>query len=409
MRALQARNAERWKTIGYEPPEDLLPLVRAASQGCIQPGHRPAAQQTSRAKPESNLAVVDEAAELSPAPVTKSDAESYDLPPQLRFGQLRPSLTRGPVRRLLATGDLDQIEDRDLPRVRIKLRTLLEKCSDRLWIDESRYVNDLLTLVNQGVKPHRSLGFHREDPAADVDTLKDQRADLVQEQADRTEKLYTELNAAVDKIDEAYRADAAKLDHRYQDPDSLKKFNKPSRELIEARLVTKRLLKQNRIEEATKQTAKVAALERADADRMTELAREKYLADDRKLKEEYANRREITVLRYKMLIETRHREMQTQITAIDNAIAKLGGQQQAKTSVTSRGQSSGRQSSRSYRPEEGIGSVKSGIPFSPPKLLNRDNDIRILDQMTEEILDGQSPRKAGQASIIRTTLRKGAP
>jgi hypothetical protein len=71
----------------------------------------------------------------------------------------------------------------------------------------------------------------------------------------------------------------------------LQTLAKPSRELLELRTITQRLLMQNRPAEADRYSMKIASLEREESRKCSESIQRRYEAEGRTLKETFATRK----------------------------------------------------------------------------------------------------------------------
>jgi hypothetical protein len=328
--------------------------------------------------------------------------EIYELPSGYRFAELSKDLTGEPVRRLLSTGNLSLLSPRELRDARKMLRRLQSECADRIWVEESSYVNDLLSFVNRTESPKRAVGFQRSDPDQDIYQLKEKRAGLVNSHEISNEEDYAQLTKELAVLDNCYRQQAERLDEKYQNPEFIKKFAKPSKDLIDARCIAKHLLKQNRIEEAARQAEFVAQMERSAGALTNEKVSQRYYAEDRRLKEEFATKRQMLILKAKTAIDEKQRAFEVNLESIDRAIAKLERQIQAKS--VSRSQASSISPSQARRQESGRqsradDSVSSRLALSPPAPINRGKDATILNKMTEDILAGQSRRSTAKKRL----------
>lgn len=465
VKELKAKNERRWKNIGYEPPEDLIPLVRAASQAMmtrdvegsnslapansqknlptvgpmsmtLQPNTLPIMEvdeEAPKAKPAQKGGVrrsgsfgmplgqkmkgQEMMAEVLGTPASKGDltevvdeeedGDNNGFPPHSRLAKLPPELTGPPVRRLLVTGIVDY--DEDLPAIRDRLLVLIEECSDRLWIDETEHLNELLALVSESKQYTRVLGFKgRKDPLKDIETLEELKKKEIKARDEKIKEVEEEMRAAVELIDKEYMEAAQKLDQKYQDPETLSKFAKPSKDLLEMRLVTKRLLKQNRIKEAKRHTVALRKLEAAEEERVTKLVREKYYDDDLKMKEAFAKRRDVIMEKYRQRMREAEKQCNINIQTIERQIKKLEMDVDFQTPVEER-KRDWQRTDKLHREREisrwstAAPSLAGDVPGSfaengtlaiaAPKMLQRGNDIDILDQMTEEIRAGRSPTR----------------
>lgn len=467
VKELKAKNETRWKNMGYEPPEDLIPLVRAASQAMmtkdvegsgslapansqnnlptvgklskpIQPNATPIMEvdeerpEKGQSKPAQKggvkrsgsfgmplgqkLKSKELMAEVlgtnsSPRDATEIMAEEEDgdmqFPPHSHLSELDPELTGPPVRRLLVTGIVDY--DEDLPTIRERLGILIEECSDHLWIDETEYLNELLALVNETKREQRVLGFKaRKNPLKDIETLHEQKKKEMEARDEKIRGIEEEMKGAIDLVDKEYLETAKSLDEKYQDPETLRRFAKPSKELLEMRVVTKRLLKQNRIKEAKKHTIALRKLEAEEEQRVSKMVREKYYDEDLKMKEAFAKRRDVIMEKYRQRMKEAEKECAVNIQTIERQIKKLEIEVEYQIPADQR-KDTWKRTDTVHREREmsrrttAAPSVVSDAPHSfadngtlaieAPKILQRGNDLDILNQMTEEIHAGRSPTR----------------
>jgi hypothetical protein len=211
---LYRSNSRRWQEMGYEPPS-LPSLVSAASK-----------------------ADFPTILEISPPPI-----EECPLPQRLE--SVAASLSRD-TRALLAGGDASGVDPRERGRVRGELRTVLDECVRRVWVDESESVSALIAQVGTTTQPSRLLGFRRDDPEGDIGALLDERSQTVDEQSEQLRQLRELLADALEVVNAQYCEEADALDESFRDPEFRQRFAKPSHELLELRTVAQRLLRQNK-------------------------------------------------------------------------------------------------------------------------------------------------------------------
>jgi hypothetical protein len=394
VKRLQSQNRERWEAMGYAPPQDLIPLVRAASHGNFQRGPT----RTAQTQWAPSLAAVSEEPELF-----ETASKAVDLPIGYRFSQLHEKLTVAPVRAVLASGDVESISPYDWPTVRAMLRALQIEVSARVWVEESAYVNDLLALVNHTDRPERVLGFQRDNPDQDLCKLLAKRDGLIEQQKQAELDREFELADTLSILKVNFQKQLEDLAGKFRDPETIKKFDRPNSELIDARFTAQAMLRQNMIEEAAKQAKAVAQLEQRATDRTNRVMRRQFELEQTKLREGYKAKKKQIIEKDETVAEATHNRYQALIDSTNHAVEKLRGQIQGK--ATSRASQSGhgakrhseRQSVISRRIDNG---TAQGLNLSPPAKIAREGDLKVLNQMTGEFVDGAS-RPSSRASPRR--------
>ena len=467
---LKAKNTNRWKQMGYEPPEDLIPLARAASQAIMM--NNLSKMNATVAHSQGNLMSIQEVPEqknMSPIVpneevvdgkrksglkrsnsfgmklgeaqnksvemmheilgynptvkememqaidenvdenendqivdnteiqrVEENEEEEISELPFGRLADLDPEFI-GVAYQTILTGNVNF--DDTLKQVRQRLRAVAEVCADRLWLEETAYINQLLEIANQTPALVRKLGFRRADAASDIMAIEEAK----KKEEERFDALIMDLNrrlqGALDDVNKEYKEAADKLDNKYQNPLTLIKFAKPSKELLNMRYRAKRLLKQNQIEQASILTAQIKELEIQEEKIAAANIREKYHSEDRKLKEEYASKRSQVIQRFDAEVQKIKCEKENNLRVYDNMIYKINCQINEDVPYKKSKQTNENNDGKPDFLEIGQLSVK------PPKKLQRENDILILDGMTEEIINnvGGTPRFDIE-KIFRRTL-----
>jgi hypothetical protein len=232
---------------------------------------------------------------------------------------------------------------------------------------------------------------------------------------DRHEQALTEIRQkladALSSLDSEYTTAAADLDAKYQKSETLQRFAKPSRELLELRTIAQRLLKQNRGSEVAKYSARIALLEQAESQKCADTIQRRYEWEDRNLKETFAARREVLCKKFAVTMEEAERKAVAEVALVDKRIAKLQGQLEPEAATTARGKErsaapSSRSQSRRGR-ESGVFATTGKLRLAPPKPIRRENDLDEIGQMTIENLNHGSPRSARVDALLRATIRVG--
>lgn len=517
---LKSKNLKRWREIGYEPPEDLIPLVRAASQSGMMIGTQLSSfpvnslyssnsqnniylggnskkissnennnnGQSNFLEPiiEDNVEEVDKkdsnispirkmkrsssfgmklgetgstndiikailgmSQQISEIPYEEEEEETEqqiqeesnlhqsvvdnkkpEKEPQALFNdndeelvlfghlnEINQELTDPPVYRILATGEVDLREDTEL--IRQRLKSIVDICADHLWVEETAYVNEILLLINrsirENIKPARSgRGFVHDDPNAVIENLKEQLRKVEAETQEKIDKETLKKDNVLKDLDDEYMKEANLLDQKYQDPDTLKKFAKPSKDLMNLRASAKKLLKQNRIEEVPKITSRIRQLELEEQSKINANIREKYHSEDRALKERIASCRKIAIQRYEYRLKCIGSERLEKVTAIQKRIQNLENEIQEEEDIKRWKLNNAKNNTNSFdNKNNNVADQKSNqhsdfietgaLTLTPPKRLRRDADEAILNEMTKEMI--QKGSKANEINI-NTVMKK---
>lgn len=380
----------------------------------------------------------------------KADAE----PTRLfgRLSELDEDITGGIVYQPLLTGIISLTND--LSEIKRKLRVIADICIEYLWIDETAYLNELIEAANyflgnnannqnnennESFAPNnynnsnfRKTGFRRQNPKEEIEKIYNKMDEDFKTNFDKEiEKLNNRRIEELNKIDEEYSIESAKLDEKYQDPSflSLLPFSKPSKELLDMRYKATRLLKQNRINEATELTNKIKQKEKTEANENSIKLREKYYADDRRLKEQFAVKRHNAELKFKLEESRINNRKRKQTEMYENTISKLKRQIDRDDEYLEQNQTKNQNektlndndpngnnfnnlaNTRMVKPRTYTTNNIDNSPFlkygqiepKAPKMLNRSSDIMILEKMTEELLNNaaSSPRKSNINKIFK--------
>lgn len=298
---------------------------------------------------------------------------SIDDEPRELFGNLAKIVTEEsgtPIHQLLASGNTNCISPNDLDTVIARVTEYRDTCIDRIWIDETSYLNMVLNELasfNKTVPQNET-----EEGMSEIEIAKAK----AEKSAEKYKKLIAseklKLKAALQLLDDEYRTAAAALDQKYQSDELIQKYNKPSRELLEMRQACKRLLRSERIEDARRMTARIQEQEKKEAKEMTSKLRHKYHDADRRLKERFAVRRELIERRSACQIQMleHHRKEagkkhKARIAELENSVMDVLGDPEATAEAP------------------------APLNVRPPKLISRDNDTRVIEVMSQEIARGK--------------------
>jgi hypothetical protein len=391
IRRLFDGNWTRWREMGYEPPS-WQSFERAASLDDVH------VKSPATAGHPRSLTDTDETAGLfevipedasSPAPV----AEPAEAPWNSRLATLNPAIT-DPVRQLLITGDLDPDSDRD--RARANLRRVLDECANRLWYGEADYVNSLMALLARRPESPRRV------PTAsnDLDRLSTAKERLRRSHRAAVAEAREQMAAALEDLNGKYREAADRLDAKWQSPATLQRYAKPSKELLELRLVAQRLIKQGRREEAARVARRIGDIERAETERVNAAIDERYRSEDKRLKEDFASRKEILLQKYAGLIEEKQQRFREAAAAVERKIELL-------TTEAVRESSPPGSRARGERPKRKTAAdfgTAGRFYVQPPAPINRQTDLAEIDHIAMTMLQRGSRRSPGLDSIFRETL-----
>jgi hypothetical protein len=313
--------------------------------------------------------------------------ENYNFPVSSKLLNSEDPLLSDSVRFLLLNGELPARASPDV--VRKELVKIGRICVERQWTEDSRCITDIMKKM--GFAPPLPTGRQSLEPAKvnPVDRLADleaQRDECKRRRAAALREIDEELKTSLEFVDSSYEKEAAYLDLYFQNPDTLRQFSKPGKELLDLQDQVKKLLRQKRLEEAAAFRVRINRLRKSDEDRAAHTIRDRYLSADRKLKEDFAGRRKAVIDRCNDRKLREQRNYDKELEVIEKRIAILRPyirQEKLKKSesMASSGRSS--RSARSIKIDER--SLLDTLHLRPPVLLNRKNDVDILRKMTDEI------------------------
>ena len=519
VKELKSKNMKRWREMGYEPPSDLIPLVRAASQAALnrklltdQPeppnsALASASQTNFEIKLNQNdgkhnlLESVNEDEEVPasstplkyskpPRPRSGSfgmrageatfleeqmmhnildikeeqqennEEEEYDFageeeelieeeeaveyrvedyPLPLRLNEIVTEPVNSPVYMSLYEGMIKK--ENDNPQVKLKLRHLVTLCSNRFWIDETEYVTKVLNNVEY-------------NPPKDPADLTQERMKILNSRTQETEEQHAQRIKQLDDEKENlliqerkdYQMRSQELDDEFQDGENLSQMAKPSKELLDLRVKAQKALASKRFTEAKRLSKEAQILEEKDTQNAMKNIENKYLDRDTKLKQDAAQKMAVIHSRYEYEKSRTNAMYTAQKESLENAKNKLLIQetmtlakqntskrlkdrfvnqdfelemrdQELENIIQGKGKTlSPTQSPRSPRSlnnssklsdhAEETGSVVSSnsevevaqffktgkLSVKAPKLLNRENDLEIIENMSHQIAVGRSKK-----------------
>ena len=360
-------------------------------------------QNVSNSIPEEGYEDYDEDAEEEEA-FEEEDAETSDnweLEQEGNYTELYGRLGKivkepkdSAVYIAILNNSVSHVKKADFPAVKSSLEKILEKSIDNIWIEETSYINNLLSALGDSMSRRNSP---KKDPneASEIQTIrtKQQRAQQKYNDLIQSEKIKykTDLQQLMDN----YHSSAAELDAKYQSDEMINKFNKPSRALIQMRERVKQMLRNNQIELAKKENASIKHQEEKEAKANSRELREKYYQADRRLKELYAGKREILYRKYRLQIQQIEKKKTQSKRKYENLI------QRAKDEQT-RQKNTGRLSSSSSK-----GSLDKSqyLKIKAPKPLNRSRDDQLLEAMSSEIDQGKDVGKLDIDALFRKSAK----
>lgn len=267
---------------------------------------------------------------------------------------------------VVASGDASCVSPRDTAMVRQRISEMRLACIENLWIDETAYLGSILS----------SLGDRTATPKNDAE---DSGVELARERAKASAEKYrrrieqenAKLAYAIELLNDEYREAAAALDSEFQSEEKLQKYNRPSIELVEMKEQCRSLLRLGKIAEARRLGNRVQAQEKREARERTQKLQQKYLEADRRLKEDFAVRRD--------LLQRRHNHV---INRLENDMARSQEKHKQRIAAIRR---------------LPTGSDASGarcadaapLPVRIPKRLRRRNDIRQIEELANGIAQGR--------------------
>ena len=312
---------------------------------------------------------------------------SIDDEPHELFGNLAKIVTEekgSQIHQLLASGNTECIDPNDIDNIVQKVTEYRDTCIENLWVDETSYLNMVLGELSTFSKtlPEAQEGM------SDLDIAKAK----AQHSAEKYKKLIAheklKLKVAIQLLDDEYRAAAATLDQKYQSDELIQKYNKPSQQLLEMRQACKRLLKSEKIDDARRMTTRIQDQEKKEAKEMTSKLRHKYHDADRRLKERFAVRRELLERRSKCQIDLlehhkkeSHKKHKAHIAELDNPLLTV------------------------FADLEQTSEPPAPLNVRPPKPISRENDIRVIEVMTQEISRGRPAYEIDIDAAFRKSRR----
>lgn len=169
------------------------------------------------------------------------------------------------------------------------------------------------------------------------------------------------LDRLLNKLNEEYKEAAIELDKKWQSQEIVQKYSRPSADLLELRSQARKLLRQHRDAEFERVQRKIKILEEKESLSSEKQLQADYIAADKKLKEHFAIKREVLIKKFE-----HKKKMLTQMA-----------------------------------------NERSGpLEVKPPKVLNRKNDIQILQKMTDEVLNGRTVQELNIDRIYSKTNKQ---
>ncbi|KAH0793947.1 hypothetical protein GPJ56_002159 [Histomonas meleagridis] len=322
VKELRDKNISKWKKMGYEPPPDLIEVVRSASQLQLNQAEKakstqktsldkippikeetqpksvsithkrcgshgtPLGEASTKIQKMSN-AIIALSPDESPTDneeyileeeeeeenTESSDIEDeYDLSDEEekdenlelfgKLGLIVKEPTNSSIYQSIKTGDLSII--RNVTTARETFENYREQCIENLWVDEASYLTDLIN------------GLQTNDNESEFTLNK------------RIEYEREKLRISIELLQEQYRIACKSLDDKYSSKEYLLKHSQPSQTLLALKEHAKELMKQNKIEEAKYEIKNIKSLEKKEAHSASERINASYLREDEKLKKEFA-------------------------------------------------------------------------------------------------------------------------
>jgi len=364
---LHAANASRWASMGYEPPSDIIPMIRAKSQVFLteQQGlNRNCAGSSSlvhfatlidQKQPVILNTLPEESVDLPnlPTPIRRKRSGSFGMD----IGEASASmelmdkvLTKDSKRETCDLsksiipslyGNLSNIvdnnsilyrvlldkklpKDGDVKAIIKSLKDLGQKCIQNQYADEYNYVQTILESLSPESKSIISSRSHK-----------------------GTKDTYI---LALKKLERDYLEEGRKVDEYFSNESVIDEYRKPSKELLELKSKEPKNAKQAKTLEQ-----KIKNLEEKEGLESSRKLKDDYYEADKVVKEKYASRREI-ILRKMARSEPKEEEM------------------------------------------------KQSLKIKPIQLLNRNNDLIILHKMTDLLLKGKEINEKNIETIFSSTL-----
>ena len=524
VKELKSKNMKRWKEMGYEPPSDLIPLVRAASQAMLNRkllNEEPplsALASASQAKFEIRLDVSDEDSHLSPlteidevqqnpeSPKPIQKAEKYSKPTRPRSGSfgMKPGEAQQQKDLMNDILEIDErkeeeeevediieeeedyagVEEYPLPlrlnevvdepvdsplyvslynggisaedntaKLKLKLRHLITVCSNRFWIEETEYITRVLNNIE--FVPPPSPTPAREQTIAELEKAS-------KETDERFEQTMHELEDAKEHLmlseKKGYEQRSQELDDKFTDEFELSKMAKPSKALLDIRVRAQKALQQKRFTEAKRLSQEAKRIEEEDAQRAEARIQNKYIDTDAKIKQESAQRMSVINSKYEYMRSKASTVYAQDKESIDNAknkayiketmtLSKQRTKQKLKDRFANQDfelddrdkeeeahlqwnankdksrastSMSKRKNQSHHEEEEDSNNTKKPtkteeanvskffatgkLTIRGPKLLNRENDIQIIEHLSAQISGGKTKNTSSVQEAFQSTL-----
>ena len=151
-----------------------------------------------------------------------------------------------------------------------KIRLYSQQCANRLWLEETAFLNDLLGDLDEPASPQKEC-------RDEVATLEKTLANLENELKRNLQELDSKLKLSMKKLD--------------QDKEFLKKFSRPSKDLERMRKTAQKLLKGNRIEETQELIRRIKIKTKDEEKNATLLTRQSYHDENIRIMRKYAQKR----------------------------------------------------------------------------------------------------------------------
>ncbi|EAX96122.1 hypothetical protein TVAG_446220 [Trichomonas vaginalis G3] len=169
------------------------------------------------------------------------------------------------------------------------------------------------------------------------------------------------LDRLLNEIDKEYNEAATELDKKWQSPEVVAKYSRPSADLLEMRSQARKLLRQRRQAEFERIQHDIKIQEEKESLISEKQLQADYEAADKKLKEHYAIKRDVLIKKFE-----HKKEMLSQLAMERNG----------------------------------------PLDVKRPKMLNRQNDIEILQRMTDDVLRGRDVQDFNIDRIYSETHKK---
>lgn len=335
------KNRERWAKIGYVPPNKFMEfaknlnnqpkqnpnsigemdigdtVVKTTHQRCgsfgMELGEAKNKQRISREilnVDDDDNYYEEEEEEESDSALQKNDSDDSECKPEMnednsssqseyesnyeeeccelfgRLGIIVKESRESSIYKAIQTGDLSYIKN-----VQNALRTLRkyrEVCIQNLWVEENSYLNEIISGLERPIEEN-------------IPQINENNNYKKQIQFEKEK-----LKIATEILNRKYQEEVKQLDEKYTSPQILSKFSKPSQTLLKLKENARRLLKENKVDEAKSEIKKVTKLEQKEAKEMTHLLKQTYHNEDKALKEKYIFK--LTYIRKKTEIKIRKLE-----------------------------------------------------------------------------------------------------